>query len=317
MRERHSVSNYLKAKFFLLALCYVSFGFGQKNISVQIISESNEPLIGVVAIKENSTFTAVTNTEGELKLEYSNLSDVFIFRYLSYTETIKTAEALLNEPIIVLEEENQILDEVVVIGRLDQRQEDLPYIIETVTAENIALTNPQTSADAVAQHGNVFVQKSQMGGGSPVLRGFEANKVLLVVDGIRLNNAIYRNGHLQNAITVDQAMLERTELIFGPNSLLYGSDALGGVIHFRTRMPKLAPGKKLNTSANFYTRYASANNEKSGHLDFNLGFKKWAFLTSFTYADFDDLRVGLNRKLAYENFGFRNQYVNIVNGEDI
>ena len=94
----------------------------------------------------------------------------------------------------------------------------------------------------------MFVQKSQQGGSSPVIRGFEASRVLLVVDGIRMNNAIYRAGHLQNVITVDQNMLERVEVLYGPASTLYGSDALGGVIHLRTKQPLLSTNNKLKTA---------------------------------------------------------------------
>ena len=86
----------------------------------------------------------------------------------------------------------------------------------------------------------IKVQKSQFGGGSPVLRGMESNRVLLVVDGVRMNNAIYRKGHLQNSITVSPNQLDRTEIIFGPSSVVYGSDALGGVIHYYTKHQKLS-----------------------------------------------------------------------------
>ena len=78
-----------------------------------------------------------------------------------------------------------------------------------------------------------------------MLRGFEANRVLLVVDGVRMNNAIYRSGHLQNAITIDPNVLERVEVIFGSSSVGYGSDALGGVVHYYTKTPKLNSEKKL------------------------------------------------------------------------
>ncbi len=74
--------------------------------------------------------------------------------------------------------------------------------------------------------------------GHAAAAGFEANKVLLLLDGVRLNNAIYRNGHLQNAITVDNAVMDQIEVIYGPGSLTYGSDALGGVVHFRTKDPE-------------------------------------------------------------------------------
>jgi hemoglobin/transferrin/lactoferrin receptor protein len=76
--------------------------------------------------------------------------------------------------------------------------------------------------------GNVLVQKSQLGGGSPIIRGFEANKVLIVVDGVRMNNAIFRNWSLtQNVITMDNSILEKTEILFGPASVMYGQRCIG------------------------------------------------------------------------------------------
>ncbi|MCK7536351.1 MAG: Plug domain-containing protein [Marinilabiliales bacterium] len=95
--------------------------------------------------------------------------------------------------------------------------------------------NPQTSADLLAKSNEVFVQKSQLGGGSPMIRGFSTNKILLVVDGVRMNNAIYREGNLQNVLSLDANTIENSEIIFGPGSVTYGSDALGGVMDFHTK----------------------------------------------------------------------------------
>src|SRR6478672_6963327 len=120
------------------------------------------------------------------------------------------------------------LDEVIIYSnKFAERKKNIVQKIEVVTARQIALQNTQNTGDLLISTGNVFVQKSQQGGSSPVIRGFEASRVLLVVDGIRMNNAIYRAGHLQNVITVDQNMLEQLEVLYGPASTLYGSDALG------------------------------------------------------------------------------------------
>ena len=134
-----------------------------------------------------------------------------------------------------------LLEGATVIGRRDELAADLPYQIELIGAEEQQRVQSLTTADALAGLSGVYVQKSQLGGGSPVVRGFEANRVLLVVDGVRMNNAIYRNGHLQNAITIDPNVLSRTEIIYGAGALAYGSDAIGGVVHFRTRTPEYRP----------------------------------------------------------------------------
>ncbi|MFQ5448803.1 MAG: TonB-dependent receptor plug domain-containing protein, partial [Saprospiraceae bacterium] len=191
--------------------------------------------------------------------------------------------------------------------------------LRQIKQEDLAFTESQTAADALRDHAGVFVQKSQMGGGSPVIRGFEASRVLLVVDGVRLNNAIYRSGHLQNAITIGNALLERVEVVFGPGSLMYGSDAIGGVVHFRSKDPQLHLGTsadRYRSNTNFYTRYASANREKSAHADVNYGRENWASLTSITLTDYDDLRAGATRPDGYEHFGRRSFYVKRVNGQD-
>ncbi|RZL10728.1 MAG: TonB-dependent receptor, partial [Pedobacter sp.] len=154
-------------------------------------------------------------------------------------------------------------------------------------------------------------QKSQQGGSSPVIRGFEASRVLLVIDGIRMNNAIYRAGHLQNVITVDQNMLDRVEIMYGPSSTLYGSDALGGSLHFITRAVKLSDSeKKAIVNGNAFLRYSSANNERTGHADVNIGLKRIGFLTSITLSDFDDMKMGRNYPDKYPDFGRRTSYIN-------
>lgn len=189
------------------------------------------------------------------------------------------------------------LQEVVVsVNREQARKINTPQHIVSVTKDFIDHVNRQSTADLLAETGQVLVQKSQQGGGSPILRGFEASRILLVVDGVRMNNLIYRSGHLQNCLTVDQFMLKNMEVLFGPSSLNYGSDALGGTIAFNTRQPMLATDGGTHTSeGRAVMRYGSANQEGTAHVDFNYGTDKFASLTSFTFSHFGDLRAGTTR----------------------
>lgn len=202
------------------------------------------------------------------------------------------------------------LDEVVVAAnRIPETRRTVAQQVKIISPFVIRNFNAQTAADLLQNTGVVAMQKSQQGGGSPILRGFEASRVLLIVDGVRMNNLIYRSGHLQNVITVDNNAMQRVEVLFGPASTLYGSDALGGAVHFFTRDPELASTDKLNVFGNTMLRYGSANNEKAGNINFNVGGRKWALFTSFTYSDFDDLRMGeRNNPAIDEPFGVRNQY---------
>ncbi len=102
---------------------------------------------------------------------------------------------------IVLNDKDIRLKEITVsANRWEQPVEYNTQHIQSITGKQIDLVQPQTSADLLSTTGEVFVQKSQMGGGSPMIRGFAANSILLVVDGVRMNNAIYRSGNLHNII---------------------------------------------------------------------------------------------------------------------
>ena len=312
----------------LLILCIslTSFAFSvEKNAAydyvITIIGEDGEPLIGVAVYTDDQSFQDYTDIDGKIVLKDVPDLAVLNFEYIGYAKlSMPFYKIKQKSGIVRLELDNNIfIEEIVVIGRRDQTIEEVPYTVQNVTKKDIAFINPQTSADALQDVGGVYVQKSQMGGGSPVIRGFEANRVLLVVDGVRMNNAIYRNGHLQNAITVDASILERMEVIYGPGSLIYGSDALGGVVHFRSRDPKLYFGNKPNgfeMESNLFSRFSSANLEKTIHGDISYGTKKWGSITSFTVADYGDLRSGSKRPEGWEDFGKRTFYQQRVGGVD-
>jgi hemoglobin/transferrin/lactoferrin receptor protein len=188
---------------------------------------------------------------------------------------------------------NNYLTEVVVsANRWEQNALEIPSHIATVNKAAIQFQNPQTAADLLNLSNQVFIQKSQLGGGSPMIRGFATNRVLLVVDGVRMNNAIFRGGNVQNVISLDANAIQETEVIFGPGSVIYGSDAIGGVMDFHTLRPELSTKEGLLFKANALARYSSANNERTIHADFNIGLKQWAFTTSATKSIYDNLMMG-------------------------
>ncbi|NJO87431.1 MAG: TonB-dependent receptor [Lewinella sp.] len=187
---------------------------------------------------------------------------------------------------------------VVAASRWRQSATNLPVLLARVSSATVALLNPQTTADLLGLTGQVFVQKSQQGGGSPLIRGFATNRLLYAVDGVRMNTAIFRSGNLQNVISLDPFSLENTEIIFGPGSVSYGSDAIGAVLSFQTLSPRLAPpaehGAAVKTRffGRVLSRYATANQEKTAHVNLNFGGKRWALLTSLSWFDFGHLRQG-------------------------
>ncbi len=209
------------------------------------------------------------------------------------------------------------LEEVVIsASNFSEKKKNIAQKIDVITAKSIAQGNAQNTGDLLVNTGKIFVQKSQQGGSSPVLRGFEASRVLLVIDGVRMNNAIYRSGHLQNVITTDQNSLSRVEVMYGPSSTIYGSDALGGIVHLVTKSPVLSGNKKFLTTGSAFARYSSANQEKTIHADASIGGKKFAWLQSYNFSDFGDMKMGSKYPTKYPDFGRRSNYIDRINGID-
>ncbi len=287
-----------------LLLLIVTIELSAQEVFV-IDSKTGVGIEGVLILAKNKSVQ--TDKKGKASLKIFTEKDVITLQHSSYLKLKTNLKKLWSQNYRVrLVEDPVRLDEIVIsANRREQSKLEVPNKIVSIQSEEIAFNNPQTAADLLQSKGGIFIQKSQMGGGSPMIRGFSANRLLLVVDGIRMNNAIYRNGNLHNVISLDPLSVDQTEVIFGPSSVMYGSDALGGVIHYRTLSPKLSTSELYKNSRHIFTRYSSANFEKTVHADFNLGTEKWAFLTSLTYSDFDDLLMGKNGPDEY----LRNKYV--------
>jgi hemoglobin/transferrin/lactoferrin receptor protein len=286
---------------------------------VTLLDKSDlQPINHVNISNTGKTLMVVTNNDGVADLTGFAGSDSVYFNHVAYQPLRMLKSSIPTNGKIYLTDNVIKLDEFVITGnRVEEKRSDLPYKIEVIQPKDIIFKNPQNAAIMLEQTGEVFVQSSQMGGGSAVIRGFEANKVLMVVDGIRMNNAIYRAGHLQSAITVDPFGLSSTEILYGPGSTLYGSDALGGVINFITKDPALSNSGKTEFHGNALGRFSSANLEKTIGANLNLGWNKFAVLFNFSISDFDDLREGKVRNPAYGDFGLRNFYAQRIDEKDI
>lgn len=286
----------LTTLFFLITLlCGVNTSLYSQTVSIKD-SETKQPLGLVTLMSENLSAHSITNVEGQANISAFKDIDKIEIRTLGYkTVIVSFSKIEENNFVVYLTKSNLNLEEVVVSAtRWWQKSSDIPSKIITISPQRVSLYSPQTSADLLGVSGNVFIQKSQQGGGSPVIRGFATNRLLYTVDGIRMNTAIFRSGNIQNVINVDPFALEKTEVLFGPGSVIYGSDAIGGVMSFQTLNPQLSLTKKPLITGKAVTRYSSANNERTGHFDFNLGWKKWAYVTSFSSWNFDDLKQGSN-----------------------
>ena len=276
--------------------------------------QTGVPIPDVAIFVPDRTITAISDMDGFFDLSVFPEDTRLEIRHLSYQTRFLTREAILRmgSKILMSPKPEQLQEIVISISKWEQQKRDVPQKIETIGSSSVVLGNPQTSADLLQQSGKVFVQKSQYGGGSPMIRGFATNRVLLSVDGVRMNNAIFRGGNIQNVISLNPLDITSTEIIFGPGSVIYGSDAIGGVMNFYTKDPRYSQSDTTEVSGNAVYRTATASREQTIHGDLSIGKEKWAFLSSVTYNYFDDLKMGIHGPDSY----LRPNYIVRRDGED-
>ena len=284
-----------------------------------VSSNGQQPVPFAVILNKNSGVQVMTDENGAAMIQRNLALDTLLFRSVGFMDMVIYPGQPLPSTVRMVEDMVSLEQvEVVSQGIVSAETSSMASVVQSITrmpTPVVKLEVPQTAAELLWSTGSVLVQQSQQGGGSPILRGFEANRVLLVVDGVRMNNAIYRSGHLQNAITVDPLILERTDVLLGPNSILFGSDAMGGVIHYHTRNPRTGG---FGTHARVSSAFRSPNQSYSLHGDVEWSGSRFASLTSFSFARYGDLRMGAWRPHGNAQWGLDSVYVeHTANGDEI
>jgi hemoglobin/transferrin/lactoferrin receptor protein len=264
-------------------------------------SETGKPLEGTVIKTIMPRQMVLTNKQGQASIHlFEDLPDMIISR-IGYQTLTLSYEEIKNKGFVVLMDFSfEEYDGVVVTGsRWPQSLRSSPVKVTSIRREDMELLNPQTAADLLGASGEVFIQKSQQGGGSPMIRGFSANRLLYAVDGVRMNNAIFRSGNVHQVISIDPLMVDNAEVLFGPGSVLYGSDAIGGVMGFQTLLPSLSDSGDVRISGSAFSRYASANSEHTFHANASVSWEKWALLTAWSRYDYGHLQMGSKGREEY------------------
>lgn len=277
-------------------------------------ADTGDAISNVAVFNSDKSKVALTDFDGFFNIALFSKNERIVVKHISYELLITTKSQIVkqgNRVFLTMKPEQ--LDEVVMsVSKWEQQKKDIPNKIVTINARDIAFSAPQTSADLLQNSGKVFVQKSQLGGGSPMIRGFSTNRLVISVDGVRMNNAIFRGGNLQNVISIDPFTIKNTEIIFGPGSVIYGSDAIGGVMNFYTQTPELVKNDSLAVYGGANYRFSSANLERTMNAKVGFGKNKWAALTNLTYSSFQDLVMGSHGPDSY----LRNTVVRVRNGID-
>ena len=240
----------------IILILFLAIGVSAQVVIVKDL-DNGKPLELVSVYSTDLNRSLITNSKGIVNIKELNGSAKIIFKLIGYERLELSFSEISNlNNIVKLKPQAISLENVLVSAkRWDEDKSEIPHTIEVITPKDIELQNPQTAADMLSQSGNVYVQKSQLGGGSPMIRGFATNRVLIVVDKVRMNNAIFRSGNLQNVISLDANSLANSQIIFGPGSVIYGSDAIGGVMEFNTLSPQFSFSDSPLINGSALTRY--------------------------------------------------------------
>ncbi len=293
-------------KYFILSLLVILISIDSKAQTLQVLkADQKTPVSFAVVTDLNQSFYKIADENGLADVSGLDPSSQILISALGFKPVETTLNFIKNDGYKVYLVSNEfVLEEVVVSAtKFKKNALDLASRIHVMDQNRVNLLNPQTAADLLGSSGEVFIQKSQAGGGSPMIRGFATNRLLYAVDGVRMNTAIFRAGNLQNVISLDPFAIERTEVLFGPGSVIYGSDAIGGVMSFSTLNPRFAPDNQFMVTGNTTARYSTANQEKTWHADITLAKNRFSSVTSFTRSHFGDLKMGANGSYDYrKNF---------------
>lgn len=296
---------------FLMMVCSTVQLFSQNIQGVVLNDENNQPVPNANISVQNSTSGTSSDNNGAFVLNTIGKDKPTIlvsclgFESVELEVNSETANEKLQiklRPVSV-----QLNKSIVVTATKHELfSHKIPEAVSVLTQEELKLNAPRSMAEALIGATGVWVQKTNHGGGSPFLRGLTGNQTLLLTDGIRLNNASFRYGPNQYFNTIDVFSVERAEVIRGKGSVLYGSDALGGVINVITRSPEFVSGKPRIVGRG-HLKWMNQEMEQSGAAELEFRSKNLAVLGNVNHKNFGDLyaggNLGFERPSSYNETG--------------
>jgi len=169
---------------------------------------------------------------------------------------------------------------------------ELPYSLAVVDKQEQLLQQVRSLPEALANIPGVRIQKTANGQGSPFIRGFTGYRTLALIDGVRYNNSVYRDGPNEYFALIDFAGIEQIELLNGPASALYGSDAIGGSLNLSSQQPKFEQESGRYWGGQQQLRYSSAEQSRISRSQIDLGQGgDWGLLAGLSIKDFGQVKA--------------------------
>jgi len=208
------------------------------------------------------------------------------------------------DSLIASIQDTLIIDELVIAGsRFPEKIISSPNAITILNHAQLLSDSKTSMAEILGPASGIFMQKTNNGGGSPFIRGLTGYQTLILIDGIRLNNATFRSGPNQYLNTIDPFSVNRVEILRGGGSVQYGTDAIGGTIYILTKEPEFSSkGKEFHGLV--YGKVVSAKMEQSERIEIQALGKKIAIFGGFSLKNYGNIIAG-NKLGKLNNTGYK------------
>ena len=275
---------------FCALICYSS-----KSQSILLLDKINSLPVSEVNIscKEKGT---ISDSRGLADISIFKNNDELIIQHIGFI----SKKFIKNKtPDTIYLEQNKYMLKTINFEEIKKPLTSSPVLKNTIDRKAIEKLKVKSTADLLQQSLGINVQESQSGGGSPNFRGMEANRLLLVVDGIPLNNAIYRSGHVQSSNVVNSFFIDKINIVTGPSATVYGDGAMGGAIVINT-----INENSFSKFNNIIEQKHESSSSASSLKYINLVEKgRFIIINGFGIEKNGNLRMGKNRFHGYKDWG--------------
>jgi outer membrane receptor protein involved in Fe transport len=207
----------------------------------------------------------------------------------TYSLASKAALTVTDAPSVINVEEIHVS-----ASRQNASAFDLPYTLQVLSEQQLRQQQIRNLPEALVNQPGVLIQKTANGQGSPFIRGFTGYRTLTLIDGIRYNNSVYRDGPNEYFSLIDAFALEQIELLSGPASGLYGSDAVGGVLNLNSKSSRFNQqplGDNYQLGSQGY-RYSTAEHSNISRTEIEVGVGQyWGLRLGYSYKHFGDVQA--------------------------
>lgn len=274
--------------FLIILMGFTAMGFAQNSISGTVKNENNEPVSNVEISISDANIQTKSNEKGQFEIKNLPIGKwTLIFKKDKFeikSEQIAIGNQEQKILDIVLEEEHHRIDEILVSSVFNKTQNENVVKIDHINLKQIQNAGAINLSDALATNPGVSVVSTGVSIGKPVIRGLSGNRVLTYAQGIRLENQQFGEEH---GLGLNANGQESVEIIKGPASLLYGSDAMGGVLYFNPE--KYAANNKTELAVN---QVVNSNTQGSNSsVTLKASEDKFKFLVQNNYTTHADYKT--------------------------